>query len=129
MFDGHEHGAAPFTADAYSLEYSQYEQKDWRPDPDTCVAWQQADQECCNTHDQERQNQDVFASDPIAIVSKNDAAYRPRQEADKECRVSEQGAGDRVEVREKQLIEYDRRHDTVEKEIVPFDRRANCACK
>ena len=62
-------------------------------------------------------------------MTENDPANRARDEADQERGVGEQGADNRIELGEKELVEDERRHHAVKKEIVPLNGRPNRACQ
>jgi len=129
VLDGHQHGAAPFTADANALEDAEQQQQDRRPNARAGVGRQQADQECGDTHDQERENEYRFATDTVPIVAEDDAPDRTREKTDEECRVRQQRSCQRVEIRKEQLVENDRRDYAIEEEVIPFDRRADRTCE
>ena len=129
MLDRHQHRAAPFAADADPLEDTEHQKQDRRPDSDGGVGWKNADQEGSQTHDEQREDKDGLAADAVPIVTEDDPADRAGYEADEESRIGQQGAGDRIEVREKQLVQYQWRHDAIQKEIIPLDGRTDRACE
>ena len=72
---------------------------------------------------QQRQHEHRLAADAVAEVAEDDAAERPRDEADGEGAEREQRADQRIDAREEQLAEDQRGGGAVEEEVVPLDRR------
>ena len=69
-----------------------------------------------------------LAADAVAEVTEDDAAQRPRGEADGEGAERRQRADQRARAREEQLAEDQRGGGPVEEEVVPLDRGADEAC-
>ena len=124
---GHQHRAAPLPAEAEALQEPQGDQQDRRPDPDHGVRRQQADRERGDAHQQQRDHQDVLAAELVAVVPEDHAAERPGDEPDRVRREGQQRADQRVEAREEQLVEDQRRGRAVDEEVVPLQRGADQA--
>ena len=101
------------------------DQQHRRPDADRRVGRQQADEERRDAHDDERIDQHRLAADPIAEVAEDDAAQRSREKPDRKGAERRQRADQRIDGRKEEAIEHQRRRGAVEKEVVPFDRRAD----
>ena len=101
MLGRHQHRPAPFAADREALDQAQDDQRDRRPDADLLVGRQQADQHGRDAHQDQAQHQQPLAPDPVAIMAEDDAADRPRDEAERIGGEGEQGAGQRIIVRER----------------------------
>ena len=127
MLHRHEHGAAPFAADAEALRDAEQDQRHGGPRADLLVGRQQADQERGDAHHDECQHEHRLASDPVAVVADDDAAERAGDEADGVGAEGRQRAGQRIEGRKEQAIEDERRGRSVEEEVVPLDGRADQA--
>ena len=69
MLHRHQNGAPPFAADAKALGDPQHEQRDCRPNADGLVGRQQADEECADAHDKEREDEHLLAPDAIAKMT------------------------------------------------------------
>ena len=98
MLGRHQHRPAPFAADREALDEAQHDQRDRRPDADLRVGRQQADQHRRDAHQDQAQHQQPLAPDPVAIMAEDDAADRPRDEAERIGGEGEQGAGQRIVV-------------------------------
>ena len=122
MLDGHEHRAAPFAADAESLRDAQEDEADCGPWPDLFIGRQQTDQERRDAHDDEREHEHRLAADLVAVVSDDDAADRPREEAHGVGAEGGERAHQRVERGEEQAVEDECGRRAVEEEVVPLDR-------
>ena len=127
MFDRHQHRAAPFAAHTEALADAQYQQQDRRPDADLVVGRQQADQERADSHDQQREDQHLFAPEAIAEVAEDDPRDRTRDEANQRRPEREHGADQRIERGEEQLVEDQRGEGVVQKEVIPLDGGADGA--
>ena len=106
---------------------AEQEKQNGRRHPDLLIGGKQPYGDGRNAHDDKRQNQHGFPPDPVSEMSEEDAADGPCHEADGEGRVSEHRRNELVACRKKELIEYDARDDAIEKEIIPFYRRADDA--
>ena len=71
-------------------------------------------------HDQEREHQHRLASDLVPVVAEDDAAERASEEADGKGAEGRQGADERVEGGEEQLVEDQRGSGAVEEEVIPL---------
>ena len=125
MLDGHQHRAAPLAAHADALHAPQQHQQHRRPDADRLVGGQQADEERRHAHDHQRVDQHRLAPDAIAEVAEDDAAERAGDEADGEGAERRQRADERIDVREEEAVEDERRGRAVEEEVVPLDGGAD----
>ena len=96
-----------------------------RPDADLGIGRQQADQHRRHAHQDQAQHQQPLAADPVAEMAEDDAADRPRDEAERIGGEGEQGAGQRIVGGEEQPVEDQGGGRAVEEEIVPFDGRAD----
>ena len=76
-FDHHQHRAAPFPADAETLEKPHQNQERGRPDADLIVGRQDANHERRDAHDHQRRDQGRLAADAIAEMTEHDRAERP----------------------------------------------------
>src|SRR5207247_10535583 len=97
-------------ADPYALEDAKKEQHDWRPNADRSVCRQKTDQECGDTRDEDGENEHGLAPDAVTIVAEDDSTDWARYETDKECRVRQQCANQRIVVGKEQLVEHNRNH-------------------
>ena len=102
VLDRHQHGAAPLAADAKPLRQTQqHDERDGGPRPDLRVGRQQADAERRDAHDDQRQHEHRLAADAVAVVADDDAADRPRDEADRVGAERRQRPRQRIERRER----------------------------
>ena len=124
---GHQDRTAPLAAEAQPLQEAQQHQQDRRPDPDRRVGRQQADRERGDAHQQQGHDQDVLAADLVAVVAEDHAAERPGDEPDGVGGEGQQGADQRLEAGEEQLVEDQRGGGAVDEEVVPLQRRADQA--
>jgi hypothetical protein len=125
MFDRHQHGAAPFAADAKSLRDAQHHERDRCPRSDLLIRRQQPDQKRGDAHHHQRQHEHRLASDPIAVVADDDAADGTRNEADGVGAERGECAGQRVKGRKEQAVEHECGRRPIEKKVVPLDRGAD----
>jgi len=91
------------------------------------VRRQQADREGGDAHQQQRHHEDVLAAEPVAIVAEDHPAQWPCDKAHGVRREGQQGADQRLEAREEELIEHQRRSGAVNEEVVPLQRSADQA--
>src|SRR6266705_2792994 len=124
MFHGEEYGAAPLSADSDPLNEPERNEQDRSPDANLVEGRRQADERCRDAHDQQRPHEHLLPSQPIAEVSKDRSAQWPRNESDGKRAVRAERAGERIEGREEEPVEDQRRGGAVEEEVVPLDRRA-----
>ena len=123
----HQHRAAPLAAEAEPLQEPQGDQQDRRPHPDRGVRRQDADHERGDAHQQQRDHQHVLAAQLVAEVTEDDPAERPRDEAHRVRREGQQGADQRLEAGEEQLVEDQGGGRAVDEEVVPLQRGADQA--
>ncbi len=123
----HQHRAAPFAADREALDDAKDDQSNGRPYADAVVARHDPDQDGCEAHHHEAPHQQFLAADAVAEMAEDDAAERPRDEADGVGGEGEQGADQRVERGEEQLVEDEGGGGAVEEEVVPLDGGADQA--
>ena len=128
-FIGHQHGPAPFAADADALGHAQDQQQDRRGDADLVIGRQKPDQHGRPAHQQQRDDQHGLAPDTVAEMAKDDTAQRPGDKAHGKGGIGQQHRNRRVVGRKIQLVEDDARDDPVKEKVVPFDRRADEAGK
>ncbi len=121
----HEHRAAPFAPEAEALHQTQRHEEDRGPNADLGVGREEADGERRHAHDEEREAEHRLPPDPVAVVAEDDSAHGTRDEAHRERREREDGADQRIEAREEQLVEDQRGGGPVEEEVVPLDRGAH----
>jgi hypothetical protein len=125
----HQRGAAPFAAEPDTLDDTQHDQQDRRQHPDRRVGRQQPDAKGAQAHDEQCHNQHGFAAEPIAEMTEQCAAERPRQKADgvtAECR---QCTRERIEGRKERLVEDQRCRGRVDQKIIPFNDGSKAACE
>ena len=123
----HQDRAAPLAADPDALDQAQRHEQDRGPQADLRVGRQAPDQERAEAHDDDGQGQHRLAADLVAEMPEDDAAEGARQEAHRVGAERRDGADQRVEAREEQLVEHERRGRSVDQEVVPLDRRADDA--
>ncbi|MGY3510032.1 hypothetical protein ACVIQY_003007 [Bradyrhizobium sp. USDA 3051] len=111
---------AIFTAEREALGETQRDQDDRGRDADGGSVGQQADDESRQTHDQDGDEESVFAADDVADTAEHDRAERAHQEAGREGQQREDVAGCRRIGRE-ELRADDAGQRTVEIEIVPLE--------
>ncbi len=117
------HRAAPLTAQSQTLKEPKYDQKYRRCDPDAAVTRQQTHRNCRRTHEHQRPHQRLLAPVPVTEVPEDRTTQRTGDERDGVGGEGQQGAGQGVEVRKKDLVEDQRRGRAEQEEVVPFDRR------
>src|SRR5262245_14059697 len=105
MLDSHEHGATPFTTDSKALREPHKHEQCRGPDSNTRVSGEQADQKCCDSHDEEGEDEHRPSSDPVAEMAADNSAEGARGEAGGECAVNCQGSCEGIEVREEKTAE------------------------
>jgi len=125
VLDGHQDRAAPLAADADALEHPQEDEGDRGRDADRRVRRKDADRRGREAHDQQRDHEHRLASGAVAEVAEDDPAERARREADAEGRERREGADRRVDLREEQVAEDQRRGGPVQEEVVPLDGGAD----
>ncbi|MEY9294298.1 hypothetical protein ABH979_007372 [Bradyrhizobium ottawaense] len=112
--------AAILTAERQALGEAQRDQDDRSRDADGGRVRQQADDEGRQTHDQDGDEEGIFAADDVADAAEHDRAERTHQEAGCERQQREDVAGCRRIGRE-ELRADDAGQRTVEVEIVPLE--------
>ena len=124
--DQEHHRACVFAADGKSLHHAQEGERDRRRHADGRVAWQQPDQEGRYCHPHDREGERRTASESVADMTDEGAAYRPHQITDGKHAKGRKKLGDRIPVREK--VASDRSCEVaVDREIVPFEHVADHA--
>ena len=127
VLGGHQHRAAPLAADRDALHDAQEHQQDRGPHPDLGVGGQQADERAAHAHQDHAEHEHLLAADPVAEVTEHDAAQRTGEVAGGERAEAGDGADERVEVGEEDLVEHDRRGRRVQQEVVVLDHAAEVA--
>ena len=127
VLGGHQHRAAPLAADGDALHDAQEHQQDRCPHADLGVGGQQADQGAADAHQGHAQHEHLLAADPVAEVAEHDAAERAGEVAGGERAEAGDGADQRVEVGEEDLVEHDRGGRGVQQEVVVLDHAAEVA--
>ena len=110
---------AIFAAERQALQQTQTDQDDRRRDTNGGGVGQQADDEGRQAHDQNCDQEGVFAADDVADPAEHDGAERTHQEASSERQQCEDVAGGRRIGAEK-LRADDARERAVQVKIVPF---------
>ena len=123
----HQDRTAPLAAEAQPLDEPQRHQHDRRPHPDRRVGRHQADRERGDAHHQQRDDEDVLAAELVAVVAEDHAAEGAGDEPHRVGREGQQGAHERLEAGEEQLVEHQRRGGAVDEEVVPLQRRPDQA--
>jgi hypothetical protein len=114
---------AILAAEREALQQAQCDQDDRRRDADGRRVGQQADDEGRQAHDQNSDEEGVFAADDVADAPEHDGAERAYQEAGGEGQQREDVAGCR-RIGRKELRADDAGERSVEVEIVPFEHGA-----
>ena len=123
MFGHVGRGSAILAAERETLRQAQRDQDDRRGEADGRSVGQQADNEGRQAHDQNGDEEGVFAADDVADAPEYDGAEGADQEAGGERQQREDIAGRRRIGRE-ELRADDRRQRSVEIEVVPFENGA-----
>ena len=126
-FHRQEDRAAPFAADADSLDEADDRQDDGAPDADGLVGRDKSYGEGGEAGDQQGCDQGRLASDAVAVVAEDRSADRAGDEADRIDREGFEDADQRIRMREEQLAEDQAGHGAVEEKIVPLDGCADRA--
>ena len=126
-FHRQQYRAAPFAADAHSLDEADDGQDDGAPDADLVVGRDEADGEGCQAGQQKGRDQRLLAADAIAVVAEDHRSDRAGDETDAVDGECFQHAHQRIGFRKEELAEDEGRRRAVEQEIVPFDGRAHRA--
>ena len=125
MLGDHQHRAAPLAAEPEALHEAQRDEQDRGGDADRLVGGQEADRARGQAHHQQRRDEHVAAARAVAEVAGDDAADRPRDEADRVGGEGQQRADQRLGVREEEVAEDERGGRAVEEEVVPLQRGAD----
>ena len=123
MFANENRRAAIFAAKRQTLRQPQQDQKDRRGEADGVIIGQQADEEGRKAHDQDSQQERVFASDQIAEASEHARAEGTHGETGGESEQGEDIGGGRIDVG-KEIFRDDRGERAIKVEIIPFENRA-----
>ena len=127
VFAGQQDGAAPFAADGDTLGEAQQHQDDRRGDADAGVAGQESDEERRDADEQQRDHQQLFASDDVAESAEHEPTDRACDVADGVGGEREQGSRERVGLGEEDDREDQRGGGRVDREVVPLEGRAGQA--
>ena len=125
VLDNHQHGPAPFAADAEALNKSQNDQEHRRGHAHLVVRGQDTNQKRRESHQRQRGDQHGFSAHAIAEVPEHDAADRASEESDRVRPKRGHRADEGIERGKEEPIENEGGGRPVEKEVVPFDRRAD----
>src|SRR5699024_8716842 len=122
MFDGHEHGTAPLTADAKALRHTQYYEQDRCGHADSVVTRQEADREGGHTHHEQGQHEHRLATELVTEVTEDQSAEGTGNEGDSEGTQGSQLTGQRVEGGEELLVEREDGSRAAQTAVVPCDQ-------
>ena len=129
MLSRHQHCSAPFAADGDALHQAAQDQEDRRGDADAGIAWQQPDHRRCQPHAHQCEDQHRLTAQPIAewlkMIAPIGRAKKPTPMVPIDRSVPVSG----FVVGKKQLVEDERRRRAIDQKVIPFDRRADCACR
>jgi hypothetical protein len=114
--------AAVLAAERETLQQSQEDEDHGRRDADPRITGQDADDERRHAHDEDGDEEGVFAADEIAEPTEHQRAERPHREAGGEGEQREDEPRRRVHARE-ELLGDDRRERAVQVEVVPLEHR------
>ena len=116
----HQHGAAPFAAEAEALRNTAQDEQDRGPNPDAGIRRNASDGHGPRAHDHKGKHQHLFAADFIAEMAKHEAAQRTGHKADREGGERQHGPDAVVEFGEVQMIEDKPRDNAVQEEVIPL---------
>jgi 2-hydroxycyclohexanecarboxyl-CoA dehydrogenase len=122
---GHQNGSAPLGSEGEALHDSDNDEQGRREHSHHGVGRQQADGECCQTHNDQRHHQHGLPPDLVAEMPPDDSAEGPSRESDAQCREGSEGSGDRVGAGEKYGAEVQCGGSPESDEIVRFDHGAD----
>src|SRR5690606_4276610 len=114
-------------AEREALHEAQRAEDDRRCDADRLVRRRETDRHRRRAHQRQRRDQDRLAADAVAEMPEEEPPQRTRRETHGEHAEDRDRADQRIEAREEQTIEDERREKAVEQEVVPLDRRAEKA--
>ena len=106
MFQRHEHGAAPLTANGQALDDAQRDQGDRGEHAHLRCRGQDPDQCGGDAHHEHRGNQDALAAQSVAEVAEYYAADRPGQVSNGQGGERGEEGDSRIEVGEEDLVEH-----------------------
>ncbi len=129
VLDHHQHGAAPFSSHAEALDKSQHNQQDGRGQADLVIGREQAHEEGRHAHQQQRGDQHRLATHAVAEVAEHDPPDRAGKEPDGIRAERGHRSADGIERGKEEPIKNEGRGRSVKKEVVPFDRGADEACR
>ena len=121
VFIGHEHGAAPFAAEAEALAQTHGLQDDGRGNAYLGIGGHKADADGGKAHDEHGEHQHALAAQSVAEVTEDESAEGAGQITDGKGAVRQKGADERIFRGEIQLVEDNARNHAVKEEVVPFD--------
>lgn len=108
----------PLAAEADALEETQADQEQRRGDADLLIGRKQADQEGADAHHHDRDREHRLAADPVAVMTEDRSAQRPRQKADRVGAEGGDGSERGIAGREEDPVEHQRGRRAVDEEIV-----------
>ena len=112
---------------AEALRESENDQKDGRQDPDGLISGQEADQRRRQAHEQDGLEEDLLATDLVALAREVEGAERAGQIADTVGRHREDDRQGRAASGEEDLVEDEGRRQRVELEVHELERGAEPA--
>ena len=115
--------AAIFAAERQTLQQTQTDEDDRGRDADRRGVGQQSDDESRKTHDQDGDEEGVFAADEVANTAEHERAERAHEEARGEGEQREDVTR-RGRIGAEELCADDRSERAVKIEVVPFEHRA-----
>ena len=95
------------------------------PHPERVVGGQHSNNGCRNAHHEQGEIEYGLAADPVAEMTEDDTAERPRNKAERKSRKRQQRADHRIESWKEQFVEDQRGRGAIKEEIVPFDSGAD----
>ena len=116
-------GSAVFTTQRQTLQHAQDDEDDGRRDPDAGVVGQDADNKGGTTHQQNRDQEGVFAANHVAQTAEHQRAEGTHDEAGRKGEQREDERGGRIQPTE-ELLGDDGRQGAVEVEVVPLEHGA-----
>ena len=115
--------ATVFTTQRQTLQQTQSNQNDRGSHTNAGIARQHTHDEGGQAHDQDGDQEGVFAADHVAQAAEEDGAEGTNNEAGREGQQRKNERGRGVEAR-KELLGNDRGQRSVEVEVIPLEHRA-----
>ncbi len=113
---------AILTAECQTLKHAQQDEDDGRRNTDLCGTWQNTDHKGREAHDQNGDEEGVFASDDIAETAENQSAERTHEKARRKGQQREDVARRFRILAEEVRADIDGER-TIEIEVIPFEDR------